>query len=182
MKETLESFIEQNRIDFDNANPPERVWEAVATALDNRRRKPVSTRRIGVLQQIAAAILLTCIAGLAMYHYGKRQAYNNYSRINPQLAAEQATYQQLVTRKRDSIALFVASDPALSDEFTKVFEQMESHYNGLKRELAKSPNQERTLEAMIRNLQMQIEVLSQQMEIINYVKKASKNTTKDEQI
>ena len=59
---------------------------------------------------------------------------------------------------------------------------METNYNTLKQELSQSPNKELTLEAMIRNLQVQIEVLGQQMEIMNYVKKEKHNTTKNEQI
>ena len=58
---------------------------------------------------------------------------------------------------------------------------MEANYEMLKQEFANSPNKELTLEAMIRNLQAQIEVLSQQMDILNYINKNEK-PTKNEQI
>lgn len=184
MKKQLKTFIQKNRADFDEANPPEGIWENIAAALDAQQQpQPVPRKfRTAPLLRVAAAILLISIAGLAVYNYGKKQAYNDYSRINPELAAEQQVYAQLVTQKRDSIAHFAASNPALYGEFTQVLEQMETNYNALKQDLAKSPNKELTLEAMIRNLQVQIEVLSQQMEIMNYVKKETKNTTKNEQI
>jgi hypothetical protein len=47
----------------------------------------------------------------------------------------------------------------------------------LKTQLPKNPNREQLLEAMIRNLQLQTELLSQQLQIIQKIKntKTSKN-------
>lgn len=183
MKQQLKTFIEQNRRDFDHANPPEGLWENISTALDARRTdQPRGKKyRIGRLIQLAASVLLILGTGFIIYHYGRMQAVDDYSRISPELAEEQQVYARLIVQKRDSIALFATADPTLYGEFSSVLGQMENNYNTLKQELAGSPNKELTLEAMIRNLQAQIDVLSQQMEVLNYVKK-SKNNLKDEQI
>lgn len=184
MKQQLKTFIQNNRAQFDQANPPEGLWEHISTALDSHQAdlKPHrKTYRIGRPIQLAASFLLLIGTGFIIYHYGRMKALDDYSRISPELAAEQEIYAQLVVQKRDSIALFAAADPALYGEFSSVLGQMENNYNTLKQELAESPNKELTLEAMIRNLQAQIEVLSQQMEVLNYVKK-SKNNLKNEQI
>lgn len=185
MKQQLKNFIQQNRTGFDDANPPEGIWENIAAALNTQQpgHSPVVRKSwTPYIVRIAAAILLLTAGGIAIYNYGRQQAYDDYSRINPELAAEQQTYARLVIQKRDSIAHFAASNPALYGEFSDVLSQMESSYNALKQELDNSPNKELTLEAMIRNLQVQIEVLSQQMRIMDYVKKETKNDTKNEQI
>lgn len=184
MKQQLKKFIQQNRTGFDEANPPEEIWKNIAAALDTQRADHTVVRKSWTphIVRIAAAILLLTAGGIAIYNYGRQQAYDDYSRINPELAAEQQTYVRLVIQKRDSIAHFAASNPALYDEFSDVLGQMESNYDALKQELDNSPNKELTLEAMIRNLQVQIEVLSQQMRIMDYVKNEPKNDTKNEQI
>jgi hypothetical protein len=59
---------------------------------------------------------------------------------------------------------------------------MDSTYKKLNNDLVTSPNQERVLRAMIRNLQIQTEVLTQQLNVIeqfNQMKKEQKNETKN---
>jgi hypothetical protein len=59
---------------------------------------------------------------------------------------------------------------------------MDSTYNRLNKDLATSPNRERVLRAMIRNLQIQSEILNQQLEVIeqiNQTKKEQSNDTKN---
>jgi hypothetical protein len=59
---------------------------------------------------------------------------------------------------------------------------MDSTYNKLNKDLSTSPNQERVLRAMIRNLQIQSEILNQQLEVIeqiNQTKKEQSNDTKN---
>ncbi len=186
MKKDLKVFIRENRASFDHATPPSDLWQRIADELDQRgqrRSKRVGVRKMWVAHvlKVAAVTLLIGTAGILVYFYGKRDAYADYSRINPGLAAEQQVYAQLVTQKKDSIAYIATSNPALYGEFSKVLGQMETNYDMLKQEFSKSPNKELTLEAMIRNLQAQIEVLSQQMEVLNYIN-GTKNRIKDEQI
>ena len=54
---------------------------------------------------------------------------------------------------------------------------MEASYKKLKHDLATSPNQERVLRAMIRNLQIQAEVLNQQLEVIEQFKNSKSEPT-----
>ncbi len=185
MKKDLKTFITENRAAFDDANPPKDLWQRITKELDepgqSKDNPPV--RKIWIMQvlKVAAVTFLIGMAGITVYFYGKKHAYEDYSQINPNLAAEQKAYAQLVTQKKDSIAFIAVSNPVLYGEFSEVLSQMEANYEVLKRELAKSPNKELTLEAMIRNLQAQIEVLGQQMEILNYINE-TKNKPRHEQI
>ncbi len=186
MKKELKSFILENRDAFDDANPPAHLWQGIAASLDERDRDHTEKRGNKTLWfahvlKVAAVTCLVGTVGILIYFYGKREAYLDYSRVNPHLAAEQQEYAQLVTQKKDSIAYIATSNPTLYGEFSTVIDQMESNYELLKQEFAKSPNRELTLEAMIRNLQAQIDILSQQLEVLNYINR-SKNETPNEQI
>lgn len=186
MKKDLKSFIQENREAFDDATPSLHLWQGIASGLDelDRQRTDIPSSRTTWFAQVlkvAAVTFLVGTVGMLIYFYGKREAYLDYSRVNPDLAAEQQVYAQLVTQKKDSIAYIATSNPALYGEFSKVIDQMESNYEMLKQEFAKSPNRELTLEAMIRNLQAQIDILSQQLDILNYLNSA-KNETHNEQI
>jgi hypothetical protein len=185
MKKNLKTFISENRAAFDDANPPTGLWQRIAAELDQaeqpHRKTPTYRMQIRQVLKVAAVTLLIGTAGIFVYFYGRKQGYDEYSNVNPQLAAEQRTYARLVMQKKDSVAYIAASNPAMYGEFSKVLNQMETNYETLKQEFAESPNKSLTLEAMIRNLQAQIEVLSQQMEIMNYINQTEKQT-KNEQI
>ncbi len=185
MKKDLKTFIAENRAAFDQANPPHDLWQQIADDLQGQA-SPVAqstVRKLPIIRvlKVAAVTFLIGTMGIVVYFYGKKNAYEDYSRVNPSLAAEQQTYTQLVTQKKDSIAYIAANNPSLYSEFSKTLMQMEANYEILKQEFAQSPNQELTLEAMIRNLQAQIDVLSQQMEILKRINHTT-NQTRDEQI
>lgn len=187
MKKDLRTFINENRSAFDQANPPEELWQRISADLPPHGQpagRVVAIKRTEILQvlKVAAITFLIGTVGITIFFYGKKQAYEDYSRINPGLAAEQATYVRLVSQKKDSIAYLASTDPVLYNEFSEVLQQMETNYEKLKQEFAASPNKEMTLEAMILNLQAQINVLSQQMDIYRDYIKQTKKQTKNEQI
>ncbi|MFC3198997.1 hypothetical protein ACFOET_15340 [Parapedobacter deserti] len=185
MNEDLKTFITENRAAFDHATPPGALWQRIADELDRQQMQPrkSAVRKMRIMQvlKIAALTFLVGTTGIVIYFLGKKQAYEDYSQINPELAAVQQVYAQLVTQKKDSIAYIASSDPLLYNEFSDVLLKMEANYEVLKREFSRSPNKELTLGAMIRNLQAQIQVLSQQMEVLKYID-GTKKQTKHEQI
>jgi hypothetical protein len=72
--------------------------------------------------------------------------------------------------------------PQLYKEFNAELIKMDANYKKLNIDLATSPNQERVLRAMIRNLQIQTEVLNQQLSVIeqfNQSKKDQQHENKD---
>jgi len=185
MKKDLKIFITENRAAFDDVNPPSMLWQRIADELDKneqpQRHTPTLRIQLRRLLKVAAITFLIGTAGMVIYFYGKQQAYHDYSKVNPDLAAEQQIYAQLVMQKKDSVAYIATSNPTLYGEFSKVLNQMEANYEALKLEFKESPNKALTLEAMIRNLQAQIEVLSQQLEVLNYINQ-TKSQARNEQI
>lgn len=185
MEKNLKTFIRDNRAAFDTANPPEGLWERIEASLDGQQpeqKKKVRRLPIARIAQLAAAVLILAVAGALVFSYGRKQGYEDYHRINPQLAAEQRTYADMVTQKKDSVSFIAATNPTLYGEFSTVLEQMEDNYMSLKQELPNSPNQEMTLEAMIHNLKIQIEVLGQQLDTYHYINTNQKNGEHEHQI
>jgi len=102
--------------------------------------------------------------------------------INPEYAKQQVQYTSLIETKRTELKQLAKTDPQLYSEFSGEIAKMDSTYKKLNSDLANSPNQELVLRAMIRNLQVQTEVLNQQLSVIeqyNQLKKDQKNETKD---
>ena len=75
-------------------------------------------------------------------------------------------YTSLIATKRTELKTIAKSDPELYKEFSAEIAKMDSTYKKLNNDLATSPNQEDVLRAMIRNLQIQTDVLSQQLNVI----------------
>jgi hypothetical protein len=195
MKKDIEQFIAENRAAFDDEPVPSSLWEKVNDRLDNggvirpinKNLRPAekdnsknnwnnnSRNPRGQWIKIAATLLLAVTLGTTIYYYGKEQGYQDYERINPELAESRAIYDDLVQQRKDSIRVFASQDLRLEAEFVDALSFMELNYEQLKAELQHSPNQERTLRAMILNLQAQAEVLNQQLYILSKL-----NETKNE--
>jgi len=166
----LEQFIINNRKELNDAIPPDSIWHQIETTLDRdflvHKRK--STLRYRTFFSIAALFILICTATVIIYQAQQRSSLD-YQQINPVLAQKQMTYSTLVNQKRDVLSSLAVQDPKLYQEFTLVIDTMQRNYKQLKMELSQSPNKERTLEAMINNLHMQLQILNQQLEILNYL-------------
>jgi hypothetical protein len=130
--------------------------------------------------KVAASIIV--VMGVAFFLYVRNESKKvDYASINPVYAKQQVQYASMVQTKRTELKQLTQNDPEIYQEFSKEIAKMDSTYKKLNSELATSPNQEAILQAMIRNLQMQTEVLNQQLNIIehyNQMKKEEKNEPK----
>src|SRR5690554_2210879 len=188
MEKDLKNFIATHREEFDDQQIPGSLWNGVLDELEKQETEKQEVEKQGTEKQeaekqkafpaknglgrsqwfkIAATLLVAGIFGVTIYFYGKQQGYEDYARINPELAAARADYQQLVKLRKDSVMVFANQNLGLESEFEEALAYMESNYLALKKELESSPNQERTLVAMIMNLQAQAEVLNQQLIILS---------------
>ena len=174
--ENIEKFISANRKDFDDAFPPDGIWENVKNSLNDelaitRKKKILFIRTIA---SVAAMLVLVFAAGILLYK--ARASRLDYSTIDPLLAKQQIEYDSLVQEKRETLFTMASDKPKLYQEFSTVIDNMQRNYKQLKTELRQSPNKELTLEAMINNLKIQIEVLNQQLEILNAIHQREKKT------
>lgn len=123
--------------------------------------------------RIAASIAM--IVGLGWFGYRIKQNYGmteapEIALADPGFAKQVNHYTQLIDTKRAELRQMTESDPALYKEFAVELDQLERSYQNLKSDLPKNPNQEVVIQAMIQNLQWQIDLLNQQLDIIQRIK------------
>ena len=132
--------------------------------------------------RVAASVIVVMGVCFFAYLYHEKVNTVNLAAINPEYAKQQAHYTSLIANQRTQLKVIAKSDPQLYREFSSEIAKMDSTYNKLNTDLATSPNQERVLRAMIRNLQIQTEVLNQQLNVIeqfNELKEEQKNGNKN---
>lgn len=183
MSDRLENFIKNNKKEFEGFEPPENLWARIEKQLDEYpaipAKKEPAVIRISVLIRAAATIIIIITAGLFLWRY-QYQNTADISSINTKLGKQQLHYASLIEEKRSEIKLIEKQDPQLYKEFSSEIKAMDENYQKLKNDLSTSPNQEETVKAMIRNMQIQIQVLNQQLKVIeqvNQLKKEAKNET-----
>ncbi|WP_276359313.1 hypothetical protein [Daejeonella sp. H1SJ63] len=182
MKDKLENFVRDNKRSFDQFEPPADLWDRIGKRLDeNQKGKKERVIRLSILYRSAAVLIPVLFAGLWFYHYQYKQSVD-LSNINPRLARQQVHYASMIDLKRSELKHIEKEEPQLYREFSSEIRKMEESYTKLQKDLPASPNQEETVKAMIRNLEIQIELLNQQLNIIqqiNQVKKEQRNDTQN---
>lgn len=187
MSKRLEDFIRNNREEFDDLEPRLELWGNIVSKLQEQenevkqaQKREAKTFSLGFVLRVAAIVIMVMGAGFIFYI--KTQSTRvDYAAINPVYAKQRVQYASMVQNKRREVQALAKTNPELYHEFSADIAKMDSTYKKLNHELATSPNQERVLRAMIRNLQVQTEVLNQQLNVIeqfNEFKKQQEHETK----
>lgn len=188
MSKRLDDFIHDNRDEFDDLEPRAALWDNIEKQLFTEEQKTPKKREaktfsLGFVLRVAAIIIMVMGVGFVFYLKNEaRKSTVDLAAINPVYAKQQMQLASIVKVKRTELKNVAKFDPQLYKEFSNDLAKMDSTYKKLNAELKTSPNQERVLRAMIRNLQVQTEVLNQQLEVIeqfNQLKNSQKNENKD---
>lgn len=187
MSKRFEDFIKNNHNEFDEIEPSADLWgkiEQQLTLMDEEPKKRESkTFSLGFVLKVAASVIVIMGIGFGVYLQSQKgQKGVDFAAINPEYAKQQVHYASLVETKLTELKSASKADPQLYKEFSAEIAKMDSTYKRLNSDLATSPNQERVLRAMIRNLQIQTEVLNQQLNVIeqyNNMKKDQQNEIKN---
>jgi hypothetical protein len=182
MSDKLEKFIKENKHELDGFEAPEIIWDKINTGLNElevQESKKLKIRRIYLLLRVAAVLLLVCTVAVIFVSYQKNEA-SKLSNIDPENAKKETQFASLIEFKQEEIKSFATLEPQLYKAFVDEQNKLEQEYNDLKKDLLNTPNQDRVVKAMIRNLQSQISLLNQQLNIIQEVRqlKNNKNETK----
>ena len=201
MKNNLERFIRDNREDFDDVEPPKDLWARIEPGLtiDDTVRPLNDHNGSGFRSQtgldqpfeshftiwrqlnnwrVAASIALLLLAGAFFYvnqRYGVTEQPDVVA-VNPTYAKEFVQYTRLVDMKREELKQLTTSSPELYREFATDLNRLEHNYQTLKADLPKNPNQEVLVQAMIQNLQLQIDLLNEQLRVIQRIKRQNQNS------
>jgi hypothetical protein len=186
MSRKLEKFIGDNRHEFDDAVPSGKVWENIAEGFGEGKKQKRSLFTPLHRWSIAAAIIIT--AGLTTFLMlrnnkttdpvivsGKNDSVNDIN-VTAIEAPEVNEFAKLVILKQEELRALAPEQPELYRKFTTDITQLDSSYKSLKSQLNVLPNREMLIEAMIQNLQLQLNVLNQQLNIINQIKQSKSNS------
>jgi hypothetical protein len=155
MKDQLDDFIRENRSDFDNKEPNEKVWRNIEASL---RLSSGGLWNSLVLWRAAAVIFMA----LSAYLLIPKSIFKTQS---SEIAATEfrdveAFYFQQISEKVELIDDF--KDNEGLNGFTQDFKQLEAMYMILKEEMRSRPSQ-KVKDALVLNLLVRINLLNQQL-------------------
>jgi hypothetical protein len=199
MSDALERSIREQRDEFDQDMPGSHVWDHIEKGLPLKKKTNI-THTIRLLRWTAAAILLLGLTiGMTRWfgtgtdipdEHGEKYEVNTTTgnepmdiaevrdssiiRIDPVFAARLANTSSDITRKQTEIRNFAKDDPELYKRFHTDLSVLDSSYRSLRNILEDNPNKEQLIEAMSRNLQMQLLLLERQLDILKLSNKNQK--------
>ena len=167
MSKKLEEYVRGHRKEFDLDHPSEELWDKIALKLDEHQvKKPLKLRVwIGI---VASLIAIMGISFLYTYHNNTTEV--NIADVNPSYAKKELRFASLIEQKKDSLEVFGKEHPVLYKKFSEDIQKLDAEYDRLQQELQTSPNPRLIVKAMVKNLELQLEVINQQLTIIYQVK------------
>ena len=168
----IEEIIIKNKESFEE-NLPTNLWSKIDEKLPKEKKKLDFFKNYQLIK-IAAGIFICLSIG---YFFGKKSLndskYKAYESIDPLFSKSLVNYQELVEDKKEDLESLIVKSPDLLQSFNSDFDTLKEDFNSLKAQLPNNPNQKQLLEAMIQNLQLQIELLNKQLEIAEKLKEKS---------
>jgi hypothetical protein len=163
----IEEYIKEHRKEFDFKAPSDGLWGKIDAALDKEKVKKPSRLPFFWLGIAASLVLITTI--VLIYTYRNRDNDLEIADINPAYAKKEVRFASLIEEKKDSLQVYAKKNPVLYAHFSADLNKLGSDYEQLKKELQNSPNQKAVVKAMVKNLELQLQVINQQLSIINEV-------------
>lgn len=166
MSDKLKEFIKDNKKEFQEKGPSDKLWAKIEAELD-QKKQPKKLFKLYPWMSIAAIGLLS----LGLYFtYNYKQSQNIVvADINKDFSQKETRFVNQIQEKKDSLFYYASANPDLYQKFTTDLKSLDHEYERLKTELPKSPNQLFVVKAMVKNREMQLQVLKQQLMIINQV-------------
>ncbi len=183
----LERFVRDNRDAFDSLEPAPGVWDKIGAAIGEEKEPTTRVIQMSWVRWAVAATLFLALAGTLTYMMffrpasvgpqlaGKTEKGSEavdlvLNQIDPQYAKLISQFMEVIGEKQSELKKIEKDDPELYKKFAGDVQKLDSSYHVLRTTLNANPNTEQLLQAMISNLQMQIELLNQQLTIIQKVK------------
>jgi hypothetical protein len=167
MSTKIEDFIKEHKKEFDTDLPSGGLWDKIEMELDKKKQK---NNRSNIQLWIGIAASVTIVLSIAfIYTLPAKKERINLADVSPGSAQKQVRFASLIEQKRDSLQIFEQADPELYQKFSADLQQLSVAYESLKKQLPASPNQKLIVKAMLKNLETQLQVVSQQLSIISEV-------------
>ena len=174
MSTKLEDFIKENKKEFDIDRPSVNLWSKIEQELDKKKKKEPINLRLWI--GIASSVIV--LLGIAfLYVFPVKRENMSLADVNPVYAKKQVKFASLIEQKRDSLQIFAVSNPELYQQFDADLQKLNKSYEALRKDLPASPNQQLVVKAMIKNLEIQLQLVSQQLSIISEVSQYKKENS-----
>ena len=99
---------------------------------------------------------------------------NDNKELESSMDEEMYHYARLVELKHKELKTIEKDEPLLYKQFSSDVYKLDSVYHDLRGQLPNNPNREQLLEAMLQNLQLQMELLNHQLEIVRQINHTKK--------
>lgn len=195
MNSELEKFINKNREQFNDAEPPAEIWNKVKSNLP--RKKTAKLFSLKEMSKWVAAAAVLCVTLTSIYFLYIRKdkveivknekpsdnnnnisPANDLTGITPEYADQAKQVYQAIETKQQELKAVTADQPALYHQFLGDLKVLDSSYRMLQTQAQQTPNRDVIVKAMLQNLQLQMELLARQLTIMNEIK--NKKTQQNE--
>jgi hypothetical protein len=169
-RDILENYIVENREGMDNRIPPEGLWERISGGI----RKDSTTNYLRYWQA-AAVVFFAITIGLLVNNFQK-VGEMDASTIASEFSVTEDYYFQVIKDKESILTAYLKQYPDLADDFKNDLVDLEKNYRTLKKEFNDTGSPE-VLNALIKNLQLQQELLNNQLQVIQLIQKENENVS-----
>lgn len=154
MRDNLDDFVTQNRNDFDDREPSEKVWKTIESSLSFSNHSSIWN---SLIAWRAAAVIFMA---LSVYLLLPGRDSPKQKVAMKEFSDVEQFYIQQISEKTQLIHDFKRTEGL--NGFTNDFKQLEAMYMVLKDEMEGSPSQQ-VKEALVLNLLVRIDLLNQQL-------------------
>lgn len=162
----LEQYIRSNKSEMEEDFDVEASWTKLAPKV-----RGYKSQRLWKVYAVAASLMLCMGLAMVLFQHNRPVQDEQFSATaaGPEVENARMQYATLIELKRAEINSFRTEQPELCKDFDAQFAELDRMYLELIKQSNDENKREVVLQAMIENLQMQLNILNQQLEIIQQV-------------
>jgi len=171
----IEEFIKANRDQFDAKEPREKLWNQIETDL-------YSSKDDYRWLWKAAVVVLLAVCGYLIFERSQEKPFEGQLvsefYVDPEFEETEHYYTELIAQKSKVVSEFNLEDAEIKNEFKKDISSLDTMYLELKQEFIETGNAT-VLDALIRNLQLRMELLDQELMILEKIENDNHDETSE---
>lgn len=165
----MESFVNENRHEFDRMEPSDKVWESISSQLNEQPKQRI--RKFSWMK-VAAVIAVIVLVPAIVYQikFLEQKQTAKAVQVDPEvqeLMEAEAFYAQEVSGKMAEIQKCYKVYPELKLEIEGDLNELETMYFSLKKDLKENISNKEVIEAMIENNRNRMKLVDDVLEQIN---------------
>lgn len=165
----LESFVNENRHEFDQLEPSDKIWDAINSRLNEEPKQKV--RKFYWMKIAAIAVVILLIPTLIyQLKFSEQRKMVRAVQMDPEvqeLIEAEAYYAEEVSGKLAEIQKCYKVHPEIKLEVEDDLNELESMYHSLKNDLKENISNKEVIEAMIENNRNRMKLVDDVLEQIN---------------